>query len=119
MPRSLEYPFRYVLRLKAGGSSQDDIVSDIVDTRATWRIDHIACVDKTNSLTSISLLIGGNGEEYFVAEQQDPDVDTLYWWRWAVYLEEGDWLIARFKGATLNDVLELYFMGVELRPRRR
>lgn len=119
MVEHLEYPFRYVLREKADGSGVDDINSDIVNTGTSWRLDHLACIDKNGACDEIAIYIDGNGLEYFVTEQVSANADTLYWYNKPVYLEEGDWLIARFTGATLGDTLELHIMGVVLKPRRR
>jgi len=119
MPESIQYPFRYVLRQTANGNGIDELVSDVVDSGVTWRVDHLACIDRDSDCTEIEVYITGDGKEYLITQQQSPVLDTLYWYNDSFYIEEGLWLVARFTGATLDDVLEFHYMGVELKPRRR
>lgn len=108
-------PFRYVINKTADGSSSQDLESDQVPLGYAWTVEHVLCRDVDNALTRIRVLVGGDGEEYPVCEQDDPTADTAYWYTEEVTLYEGDRLVARFVGATSGDALIFALRGHKVR----
>jgi hypothetical protein len=115
MPEYVEYPFRRRLVVVSKEVGTKDMLSEQVGENRTWRIEHLLMRDSNDTPEYFRVLIGGEGEEYLVCEHADPEENTPYWYDEPFELNAGDWLIGRVVGASKDDVLEFYFMGVEIR----
>lgn len=114
MPTYIEYRERYVLDKASDGDALVEIAARPVDERYHFRVEHLAVMDVDHALTSITLLIRGNGEDYVVAQQDTPTAGTSYWYDTTFYMVEGDWLVAQFRGSTSGDRLRLSYTGASL-----
>lgn len=115
MPTYIEYRQREVLDKASNGDVVVEVVARPVEGGYHWRVEHVTLMDVDNGLDSIALLIRGNGEDYVIVRQDDPSADTPYWYDTTVFLLEGDYLVAQFRGSTTGDRLRLYYTGALLR----
>jgi len=104
--------FRQRLFTIAGGGTFDEVIFDPRRESSVYHVTRFAVEDETSApLTDIRVYVGGRGTQHWLVEENSPAAGVLYWDSDGVVLTEPDTLVARFTGATVNDVLRLYVEG--------
>jgi len=92
-----------------------EIEFDEVKAGRIWHVQRVVTENETNSATSVRILIRGGGQDMVYSYQASPVADTPYWENDVVPITEGQRLVIRWVGATLNDVIKAWLFGYELR----
>ena len=104
--------FRARRTLPAGGGTYDEVEFGPVLEDRLYTICRHAVEDETNAPAGdIRTYVKGHGYPHWENEQDSPGQATLYWDKDPIFLVMGESLVARFTGATENDVLRLYVWG--------
>lgn len=103
-------PFDDVLTLSASAGS-NDLRTEQVEPGWLWCVQHVGVENETTAYTDLRLLKAGRAAELLLAEEDNPEAATLYWIDTPVYLMEGQYLVARFTGCTVDDVCKLHITG--------
>ena len=103
--------FRHRVKGIAAGGAYDEIEYRHSLEAFYLQITRISLEEKGTASSSIRLYVKGHGYEHWIGEEKTVVVDTLYWIEWPTYLVEGETLVARFIGATEDNVLEMLVEG--------
>ncbi len=103
-------PFDDVLTLKASAGS-NDLRTEQVKPGWLWCIQRVGVENETTAYTDLRILKAGRAAELPLEEQDSPQAATLYWMTNAVYLMEGQYVVARLSGCTADAVLKAYITG--------
>lgn len=104
--------FRQRVTKAAGSGAYTDVAFGPAQPGRRYTITRLAVEDETSApSTDIRVFVDGHGYPHYILEQNSPAAATLYWENEPTLLFEGESLVARFTGATLNDVLQLYVEG--------
>ena len=104
--------FRDRRSLVAVGGVYDEVEYRPLVDGAIYHIMRFAVEDEDNTLTGdLRVYVKGHGYEHWLMSQETAAAGQLYWERWPTFLFRGESLVARFTGATANDVLNLYLEG--------
>jgi len=109
--------FRQRVTKLAGSGAYTDVVFGPVLHDRFYQITRFAVEDETTApSTDIRVFVDGHGFNHYLLEQDSPAAATLYWESDPTFLTQGESLVARFTGPTLNDVLQLYVEGWWVEP---
>lgn len=108
--------FRLRRSALAAGGTYDEVEFDPLLENRFLQITRISVIDVNNAPTKIRLYVKGHGYEHWVGEETTVVANTLYWIEWPTYIAEGEQLVARFYGATANDVLTMLVEGWSYDP---
>jgi len=100
-----KHPFDLKLA-KVANAGSNDLAMDAVEDGRLYCVQHVAIENETSAFTDLRILKAGVGAELLLEEQDSPQAATLYWSTAAVYLTEGQYLVARFSGCTASDRLK-------------
>lgn len=111
------HPFRERVTALAGSGAFTDVEFGPLLEKRLYVIRRHAVEDETNApSTDIRTFVKGHGYNHYELEQNSPGAATLYWENEPIILTQGESLVARFTGATANDVLQLYVEGWWFEP---
>ena len=104
--------FRDRRTLAAVLGTTDSVVWGPVLNGRPYHLTELAVEDETSApTTDVRVVVTGHGFDFPLLEQDSPGAATLYWSETEHVLTEGESLVARFRGATAADVLQLYVSG--------
>lgn len=108
-------PISYQSTRASAGATNEDVDLATVPPGWTWELHHVAAEDETTAFDSLRIGIR-NGVSFRPLEEQiSPAAATLYFSPDPWHLVPGDSIVARFKGTTSGDILQLYANGVARR----
>lgn len=105
-----KHPFHLTLSGKATAGSNDVAMEQVEDGRL-YAVQRTSFENETTAFTDARVLVGGVGGEHVVAEQNSPEAATVYSLDDDIFVTEGQYVLVRFTGCTLNDVLKVYLSG--------
>lgn len=95
-----------------GPGDNDEVKFGPIEHDRLYVITRFAVEDETSAPSGdIRCYVEGHGYEHWLNEENSPAAGVLYWDTDGTFLVMGEFLVARFTGATANDVLELYVEG--------
>lgn len=105
--------FRTRRSVVGSGNATDDVEFDPGQTGREYHIDGLAVEDETTAVaTEVRVIVTGAGYDHPELEQPTPAAGTLYWLEGrTIHLTEGQKLVARFTGATADDILRMFISG--------
>ena len=112
--------FEYKKQAKeiSDGSTNVDIEFPAVDDGWKRTLQHISCEDETSGCDEIRIgYVTQFGVYHWWVEQETAQAGVLYWISDPKVIQEGDKLVIRFTGTTLNDILSAYVDGFSERMR--
>lgn len=109
---SLPFRFRRRSNAKATGGTYDEVSFGPIPSCRVYRVTRFATKDIDNAPTGkLEVYVDGHGYEHLVVEEATPSANELWWENQAIELNEGESLVARYYGATVNDRLRLFVEG--------
>lgn len=108
----IRHYFRDRRTVAATLGTTDNVTWGPVLTGRIYHITELAVEDETSApSTDVRVVVTGHGFDFPLVEQDLPAAATLYWSETEHVLSEAESLVARFRGATAADRLQLYVSG--------
>lgn len=110
----IRYPLRLRYKKKFTSAGLASLYSDTVEPGQSWCIQLLSVegdVITSGGNTRCRVYIDGHGYKHYVAEQDSPSADTLYWRAEPFWMMRGETLVAEWDQAQVNTTLEMQLMG--------
>lgn len=104
--------FRARREATAAGGTYDEVEYTPTLDREFLQITRISVEDEDSDPSGkLRIYVAGHGYPHWIGEEASPGEATLYWVRWPTFLVTGESVVARFYGATADDILSMYLEG--------
>ena len=107
---SKKQPFSWILS-KDALAAIDSLLSETVKPGYLYCVQRVVIEDETTAYTDVRIAVRDGGRDVLIAEQDNPAVDTLYWYDQSFYMREGQRLAVLFTGLTAGDDIKAYVTG--------
>lgn len=97
--------------VKVAAAATEEIAFPRVEPGRHYHITRVAVENETSTSTDVRILVRGHGWDHYIEEKDTLAADTLYRENEPFHLSEGEDLVAKFTGVSVNDDLRFYVEG--------